>query len=101
MSTTTTDVVTAIFTGTLDADLDTLIDAVKNRREALSRQKFLTIPIGARGRLINLRPQYLIGAPVTVTGRKKSRLMVEIDADFPTGRYGKQVTVSPDMIEVV
>lgn len=98
---TTNDVVAAIFTGTFDTDLDTLIAAVKSRKEALARQTFLTIKVGTRGRLINLRPQYLVGAPVTVTGRKKSRLSVEIDADYPTGRYGKQISVSPDMIEVI
>lgn len=94
------ELVGSILKGDLDDDLNTLKNTIKERREALSRQKFLLVKNGATGKLVNLRPNYLVGAPVTVIGRKQKRLEVEIDDGFPTGRYGRKITVSPDMIEL-
>ncbi len=94
------EIVSEVLRGDLDNDLDTLAETVKARRAALTQQKFLLVKNGATGTLTNLRPKYLVGAPVTVIGRKQKRLEVEIDASWDTGRYPKKVTVSPDMIEL-
>lgn len=99
-------VLNAILTGQVDDHLEAIVDAVKDRRAIQARVKFHTVKAGDRGVLRNLRPKYLIGAPVTVVDRKQTRIGVRIDPDWLESRghrdfkYRGVVTVTPDMLEL-
>lgn len=105
----TTTLLADIIAGVHDDNLDNLIDAARNRQKALAQASFYTWKPGDKATLQNLRPKYMIGAPVTVVGKRKTRISVDIDADWiaahPQARQrfgsGKSVGVTPDMLKAV
>jgi hypothetical protein len=76
---TSADVIGAIIDGVTDDRLDALFDAIKNRRKAIATKTLLTTQVGARVRITDIRPAYLVGAEGEVVGRKNSRLSVKLD----------------------
>lgn len=98
------DVLNAIRLGDFDDNLDALDDAITDRQHRHSRVTFATAKIGGTGTLKDLRPKYLIGAPVTVVGRAQTRLIVRIDPQWlaihGTGKYQGDVKVTPAMIDL-
>lgn len=105
----TTELPGLIEDGRLDSVLDELSEAVRNRRRTLwdrdrkeearqAKEQNLDKP-GARVELVNLSPKYLNGSTGTTehhTGKlrvRKGQLMVPVKLDYPTGKFGRQITV--------
>lgn len=105
MTTFTTTLLADILTGVHDDNLDALSNAIDDRNKALNRASFYVWKPGDKATLHNLRPKYMIGAPVTIIGRKVSRIEVRVDQDWldahPQSRFRGVVTVQPDMLKAV
>ncbi len=105
----TTTLLADIIAGVHDDNLDNLIDAARNRQKALAQASFYTWKPGDKATLQNLSPKYMIGAPVTVTGKRKTRITVDVDPDWMTahpqasGRFGsgRHINVTADMLKAV
>lgn len=99
----------SILSGEFDDSLDSMAEAIRDRRNMLSRMSFYTWEPGMKAQLQNLSPKYMIGAYVTVVSRKRERIVVDIDPDFMAGNYravkrfgsGKGVTVTPSMLKEI
>lgn len=89
--TTTRSIAADIEYGALDSELADIARAVKSRQEALrSTRTVMDFPLGASV-MINdyCGTQYLRGEKATVTGRKRTKLVIQLDR--PSGRFVKLV----------
>jgi hypothetical protein len=95
------DMVKSIMNGDVDGDFDKIFDAVKARRSIVTRIRVMTSDIkkGDRVRLVNIRPQYIIGATGTVTTIRQTRAVVKLDTSFP--RFGSSPSVPINCLEKV
>lgn len=100
--------VSEILSGDWDENLDRFADVVKERKDAQSRTLFFSLKPGDRVRLKNLRPKYLVGTTAIVRGHNRTRITVDFDPPFQPGdqgydrmRSGKNVSVTPDMVELI
>lgn len=89
-------IVHAILDGNFDDELDSVIEAVRQRRADLARRTFITLKVGDRVRLIGGQ-QYLQGATGTVTQKKQKNVV--IDLDTPRGRYHKNISCPVGLLE--
>ena len=100
-----TETITAILDGTFDDHLDDIRGALKERQTIKARTSFFTFKTGDKATLTNLRPKYLVGAPVTVVSKKQTRIAVVIDAEWlsrhPECRFRGEITAKPDMLNPV
>lgn len=102
-----TEIINAIINGDADDNLEGIVAATRERGQAKGRAVFHTVKVGDQARLKNLRPKYLIGAPVTVIGKKSTRIEVEIDPEWllhnpQAQRFGRgPITATPQMLDVV
>lgn len=98
-----------IIKGTYDDELEAISDAADERRHALSRSTFFDVKIGDRFTLKNLSPKYMTGAPVTVSGKRRTRIEVDIDSAWmdahPQAKRrfgtGRRVGVTAAMLEPI
>lgn len=105
----TTTLIADIILGTHDDTLDDLIDAARKRQKALAQASFYTWKFGDEATLQNLSPKYMVGAPCTVRSKRKTRIEVDIDADWmaahPQARSrfgsGKGIAVTASMLKAV
>lgn len=95
-----------ILKGLHDHELDSLRTAVVERgrmKQRLKASLVLTeVKVGDTIRITNnIRPSYLLGQLATVTGKRDTRL--EIQLSRPTGRFrnGGLVTVPAECVEVI
>ena len=88
------DVLAAIDSGLFDADLDTLREMIRSRKDRHGKILAMTAKPGDRVRLAGIRPAGLDGATGTVKARRKTSLMVEIDKEFASraGRFALSIT---------
>ena len=82
-------ILTEILTGDHDAQLDAIVDAVKQRRKA-SRNAAATInlasiAVGDRVVLKDVSPKYMIGQTATVVDKRRTK--IEVRLDNPVGRF--------------
>lgn len=104
------EVLAAIANGDCDSDLPAVINLARERRkvqgESASRVIFHTVHPGRTGRLKDVRPQYLVGAPFTVVGKGTSRIQIRLDADWlrlhpqAARRWSGVVTCPPSMLDL-
>lgn len=100
---TLSEVVDSILAGNCDENLEAITGAVNDRRKRAARVEFLTCKPGDTGRLKNLRPKYMVGAPVTVVRKNQTRIVVTVDKEWLDRNGGERfrgtVTVQADMID--
>ena len=86
--------------GFYDEALDTINNTIQRRRNYLAADLFDEIHIGEQLRFNSkVRPQYLRGKLVEVTGKKNKNLVVKL-IDGPSGRFrGDNITCPPDLLE--
>jgi hypothetical protein len=101
------EIIDAILAGHADENLDDIIAAVKDRRSMKSRALFHTIRPGAKAKLKNLRPKYLIGVPVVIVKKNQTRIECKIDPGYlaanpgAAGRFDTApFSVTPDMLDL-
>jgi hypothetical protein len=95
------DVISDIYDGKFDKDLDRLVVAINHRRECLTSDKLMEFSIGDKVRFNHsTRPKYLIGEHATVV--QKLRKKVKVKLDHPSGRFGSgPITCPLSLIDAV
>ncbi len=95
------DITSAIVSGEVDKEIDQITNCIKFRREAISKLRFREVKVGDRVKITyeNLSPKYLIGCTAVVTGKKKTK--VTIDLEQSAGRFHKNIRVNPNWVEVL
>jgi hypothetical protein len=106
--TTAIDVIAHVNAGDADDDLDSVLHAIQNRRQFISRQRVLGLKSGDKVRFSQTsRPQYLRGLYATFVRHLRDRVVVTIDEQDPTGepqdtgRFSGEVRCPPELIEVL
>lgn len=88
-------IVTDIISGVYDSELDSIREAVAQRRKltksAHAAVKMTTISIGDKIVLKEISPKYMIGMAATVTGKRRTKL--EVTLDIACGRFGKNTPI--------
>lgn len=97
--TTANEVYTFILAQATEEEVSRLSLALRERQKTLrsiksSVNRFELTP-GTKARLTGISPKYLNNVVVTVKGRANSKLIVQFDEATYTGRFGKEVRVSP------
>lgn len=105
---TTSDILSAINSGAVDADLNSLIEAASRRLVSLGAatkaqaqaSAFATIQVGDKVRLTDqVRPIRLQGREAEVVQINRTRFVIILDE--PDARFSGRVTVPADLIEKV
>lgn len=100
MPITFTDVTSAIITGELDASLDLISQAIKERKEAQSRVLFFALKPGDRIRFTkSVRPKYLAGKVGTLVALRDKKVTVNLDG--PSGRFNRGIVTPVSLIEKI
>jgi hypothetical protein len=95
-----TDINSEIVAGKLDSDLDSLVQAIRFRRDQIAQAMKWSLKAGDPVRLVgNIRPKYLAFATAKVS--KVNLKKIVIDLDRPAGRFFKNVTVPVTLVEKV
>lgn len=92
------NLITAVLSGDADDNLEGLIAAVRERISVQGRVKFHSFKVGERVRLVG-GPKYIQGALGTVTAKKQTNFV--IDLDEPRGKFHRNVTCPPELLERV
>jgi hypothetical protein len=79
----------AIYGGVLDADLDKIIEAARERRKILDGRRTADLQVGDKVRLIRGNPKYLNGAVGTVGRVMYEYVMLNLDQPV-VGPNGKR-----------
>ena len=87
-----------ILSGEADEFLDSIVKAVKIRKDALKPQIW-EFQVGDKVKIINANPKYLNGSPAVIT--KVNRTKVVIDLDTPAGRFSHNITTPLGMLEKI
>lgn len=100
---TSQDIVSAIISGDLDDDFDTIKQAIKMRGEHLAQARRLSLKPGDTVVFTNLRPKYLIGLEAEVVKINPKKVVLKCPDKPEYGRFAGSSNVScqPDMIEKV
>lgn len=103
---TMSDICAAISSGDHDDNLRQFERTIKNRKAVVAHA--LAPKWGESGTktgvLANLRPKYLVGAPITVIKRNRTRLSIKVDQDWldahpqAKARWSGVITATPEMI---
>lgn len=94
------DVLNAVLTGDFDENLDGLVQAVKDRKEAKNRVMFYSLKPGDKVRFCRqTRPRYL--ACQTGTLKELRNKKVTVDLDSPVGKFWKGIITPVDLIEKI
>jgi hypothetical protein len=90
-------IVTDIISGVHDSELDSIREAVHERRKLTQNEtaakNLIEIIVGDKIVLKDISPKYMIGAIATVTGKRRTKLEVKLDS--PVGRFGESTVVVP------
>lgn len=95
------DIVAAIGKGEFDDDLQMIRDALAARQQRIQPEPI----VGGTGRLKQCNPKYLNGAPFTIVGINRTRVVVKIDTDWlaahpqAQARWGGRVTCPTQMLD--
>jgi hypothetical protein len=98
----TNKLVTAIFDGEMDADLDMITSAVRDRRATIARRGLVGIKIGDKVRFSSVtRPAYLRGLMATVKKVNGASVVVDVENDPAYGRFSghRNVRVPASLVE--
>ncbi len=99
-----TAVVEAILSGSLDASLDNLSAAIKDRRKQLDQRKLYTLSVGDKVRFTaQTRPEYMVGLTGTIIRRRETKFEVQLDPGQYAGRFqnSDKIVVPPQLLEAV
>lgn len=100
----TGDLVSAIETGSLDAELAGIAEAIRYRQRYLQDMKAaankISMTPGTRVRLIRIKPKYMIGLVGTVSSRAPQRRGdIAVDMDEASGRFSRELSVPASCLE--
>ena len=86
--------------GHFDNDLDYLNKAIHNRVQQISAIKMFSFKEGDKVKFNSLtKPKYLAGAVGTVKKVNRSKIVVDLDA--PAGKYYRNISTPPTLVEKV
>lgn len=87
-----------ILSGEADEFLDSIVKAVKIRKDALKPQIW-EFQVGDKVKIINANPKYLNGSTAVI--KKVNRTKVVIDLDTPNGKFSSNITTPLGMLEKI
>ena len=87
-----------LLSGEADEFLDSIVKAVKIRKDALKPQIW-EFQVGDKVKIINANPKYLNGSTATI--KKVNRTKVVIDLDAPNGKFSHNITTPLGMLEKI
>lgn len=87
-----------ILSGEADEFLDSIVKAVKIRKDALKPQIW-EFQVGDKVKIINANPKYLNGSTAVI--KKVNRTKVVIDLDAPNGKFSHNITTPLGMLEKI
>ena len=87
-----------ILSGEADEFLDSIVKAVKIRKDALKPQIW-EFQVGDKVKIINANPKYLNGSTAVI--KKVNRTKVVIDLDTPNGKFSHNITTPLGMLEKI
>ena len=87
-----------LLSGEADEFLDSIVKAVKIRKDALKPQIW-EFQVGDKVKIINANPKYLNGSTATI--KKVNRTKVVIDLDTPNGKFSHNITTPLGMLEKI
>jgi hypothetical protein len=94
-----------IISGTHDAELGSLSDAIHERKKLKRSQEtataMATIRVGDVVVLKNLRPKYINGLKGKVVSKARSKISVRLNDGQNTGRFGQSVTCPASCLDKV
>jgi hypothetical protein len=95
-----TDIIGNIIGGDADDNLDGILAAVKERRNALARVTYHSLKVGDKVTISGAQ-KYLEGAPATVVDKNRTKLIIALDE--ARGRYpaGTRLNGNPTIIQPV
>lgn len=90
-----------ILDGALDDELETILEAIRNRQVVLRQKETLRkkgeFKVGDKVKFQGISPKYLNGIKATIvemSGRKSGTVLVNVDEDFRAKRYSGSRNVS-------
>lgn len=97
---TSTDIISQIIGGDADDNLEGILAAVKERRNALARVTYHSLKVGDKVTITGAQ-KYLEGCPATVVDKNRTKLVVALDE--PRGRFmaGTRLNGNPAIIRPV
>lgn len=106
---TLTEIITAIASGDADENIQAIYEAYRERSRLLRAQKStinrLTIGLGQRVRLVNIRPKDLVGLEGVVVkapaGRRASRTRIPVLLDTPIPGFGNPIMAPATAVEAI
>ncbi len=91
-----------ILSGTYDAQLSELSEAIKARREHLNTISFFDFKVGDKVKFNSLtRPQYLVGCEAIIKEKKQKKIVVNLISPPPGSRFSNNVRTSVSLVERV
>ncbi len=93
------DILTAIANGELDKDFAAIREAMHGRKDALGNITRLSIKVGDKIRLLPGRPKYLDNKTGKVVKINPKRVV--IDLDERCGRFHRDISCPPEMLEKI
>ena len=100
---TTTDIIITIMAGSVDADLQRISDALRERmRQQRTTARFTvaaSIKVGDTVRIVDCRPKYLVGMRAEVTGITGTQVSLRLP--HPVGRFGQTLKAPANLLQLV
>jgi hypothetical protein len=91
-----------ILSGTYDAQLNELSEAIKARREHLNTISFFDFKVGDKVKFNSLtRPQYLIGCEAIIKEKKQKKIVVNLVKPPVGSRFNNNISTSVSLVEKV
>lgn len=94
-----------IFTGEYDAELDDIVDAVRQRREILSRAKLFDMSIGDAVVFNNkTKPRYLQGLHGKIVDKNRKTVVVDLNERYTSSQgrtWHRGIRVPLALVDVV
>lgn len=94
---TSTDIISQIIGGDADDNLEGILAAVKERRDALARVTYHSLKVGDAVTITGAQ-KYLEGCPATVVEKNRTKVVVAIAEDRGRLRAGTRLNGSPAII---
>ncbi|MHC4297987.1 MAG: hypothetical protein ACYS7Y_11840 [Planctomycetota bacterium] len=96
---------TAILEGKYDSDLERIEAVCRERRLFLRAVKSATtmasVQVGNRVKIKNISPKYLSGATAIVTGKRRTKLEIELEKTHRRFHAGTPLIIPSSCVEII
>jgi hypothetical protein len=82
-------------------DMHLIYQTLELKKKRIARNIALSLEVGDRVHLVNVKPKYLSGLQGTIRSLDLGRIEVHLDHQPPGTRYGQVLGVKPSMVEKI